>query len=167
MEELVVRTEVYVPPEEAFAFLRSFTRYAEYTDYLVDVRQDGPGGVGTEYELTARWWRITGRARTRVTAIEPPERIEWHVIDVLDARGVWELDPTDNGTGVTLVMEYDPGSADTGAISLPRFVSVGWVIERVKPLLRREAKAVVERIVADLEGEPRAVDLEIATGRSA
>lgn len=165
MEELVVRTDVYVPPEEIFAFLQEFTNYAEYSEYLEDVTAFGDGDVGTQYELTAAWWRISYRARTEVTAIDPPERIEWRVVDVIDANGVWRLEPIENGTRVTLRIAFDASTADTGAVRIPRFVSVGWVIDRVKPLVYREAEAVVERIVADLEGAPRDVDLDIEVRR--
>lgn len=166
MEEVVVRTQVYVPPPKVFAFLRSFTNYAEYSEYLEDVEQYGDGRVGTEYELTASWWRISYRARTEVTEIEPPDRIEWRVIDAIDANGVWDVEPVEGGTEVTLRIAFDASTADTGAVSLPRFVSVGWVIDRVKPLVYREAEAIVERIVADLEGEPREVDLDIVVNRN-
>lgn len=165
MEEVIVRTEVYVPPEKAFAFLRSFTTYAEYSPYLEEVRQFGEGGIGTEYELTASWWRIEYRARTEVIAIDPPHRIEWRVLDAIDAHGVWIVEETEGGSRVTLRIAFDAASADTSAVSLPRFVSVGWVIDKIKPLVRREAKAIVERIVVDLEGQPREVDLEIDVKR--
>jgi len=38
-----------------------------------------------------------------------------------------------------------------------------WVIEKVKPLIQEEAERVVERIVADLEGRRRDVELTIHT----
>lgn len=165
MEEVSVSTEVYVPPSEAFAFLRDFDGYAEYSPYLENVRQFGTGEVGTEYELTATWWRIDYRARTEVTGIVPPHRIEWRVLDVIDAEGDWVVEEIDGGSRVTLLIRFDAQSADTGAVSLPRFVSIGWVIDRVKPLVRKEAEAIVERIVADLEGEPRDVQLDIEVRR--
>ena len=167
MEEVVVRTDIYAPPDEVFAFLRSFTNYAEYSEYLTDVSAFGDGGPGTQYELTASWWRINYRARTEVTAIDPPERIAWRVVDVIDADGIWQLEPIENGTRVTLRIAFDASTADRGAVRLPRFVSIGWVIDRVSPLVHREAEAIVKRIVTDLEGAPRDVDLEITVDRAA
>ena len=38
---------------------------------------------------------------------------------------------------------------------------MSWVIGKVKPLIQEEAERVVRRIVADIEGEDREVDLEI------
>lgn len=161
MEELVIQTEIYAPPSDVFSFVRDFRGYAEYSDYLADVCQDGDGGVGTTYELTAEWWRITYRAQTEVTDIEPPDRIDWRVVDVIDANGAWELESTTGGTLVTLRIAFDAASADTGAVNLPRFVSLAWVFDRVKPIVELEAIAIVERIVADLEGSSREVELEM------
>lgn len=69
-------------------------------------------------------------------------------------------------TEVRLVIEYDASSAQLGSIDLPRFVSVAWVVEKVKPKIRAEATRIVERVVADLEGQPRDVDLDVVTDRS-
>lgn len=166
MEEVIVRTQVYVPPEEAFAFLREFSQYADYSEYLKEVRQYGDGNAGTQYDLRAEWWRIGYTARTEVTNIEEPERIEWRVLEAIDAYGVWTIEPQESGSIVRLRIAFDTDSADPSVVNLPRFVSVGWVIDRVKPLVTREAQDVVERVVADLEGEPRDVDLDITTRRA-
>ena len=64
---------------------------------------------------------------------------------------------------MTLVVEYTPDSADEGFLDLPRFISFGWVVERVTPKVRAEAEQVVRRIVADLEGERQPVEVEIET----
>jgi hypothetical protein len=66
-------------------------------------------------------------------------------------------------TKATLRVEYAPGSADERTLELPRFASLDWVIEKVKPKVQSEAERVVRRIVADLEGERRDVELEIET----
>lgn len=170
MDEVLVRTAIEVPPGEAFAFLRDFPGYADYSEHLRRVERRGDSGAGTVYEVEAVWWKLAYTARTEVTAIEEPSRIEWRVLDPLDAAGAWEIDPFERGgepaSRVTLRIRYDASSADAGVVGLPRFVSVGWVVDRVRPIVTREAEATVERIVADLEGEPRPVDLEIETRQS-
>lgn len=169
MEEIVVETDVAVPPDEAFAFLRDFPGYVRYSDYLEEVVQHGDGGVGTRYDLTLSWWRLSYTAKTKVTGIDEPNRIEWRVVRAVDARGAWEIEPISppasprEGSRVRLRIRYDSETADPGALNLPRFVSIGWIVDRVKPLIVPEAEAIVERIVADLEGEPRPVDLDITT----
>jgi len=50
---------------------------------------------------------------------------------------------------------------DAGTLGLPRMVSSGWLLERALPLAKRELRAVVEDVVADLEGERRPVELEV------
>lgn len=163
MDELIARTTVAVPPSEAFDFLRDFPGYAAYSEYLERVDQSGDGGVGTVYAIHLSWWRIEYVAHTEVTAIEPPNRLEWTVTADLDAHGAWIVEPVKNGdeSQVTLEIRYDTDSASVDGIDIPWFVSVGWIVRRVTPLLEGEATAVVERIVADLEGEPREVELSI------
>lgn len=168
MDSVEVTTVVYLPPEEVYEFLLDFPRYARYSKHLTEVRKHGDGTPGTEYELDLSWWKLTYTARSEVTELDSPRRIDWRIIKDLDAVGYWLVEPRDSEepeTEVTLYIEYAPGSAD-GALDLPRFVSLGWVVEKVKPKIQTEAERVVRRIVADLEGEPRDVDLEIRTDRS-
>lgn len=165
MDELAIETTVHVPPDEAFEFLVDFPGYAMYSDYLDRVDAIGDGGEGTEYEIAVSWWRLSYTARTEVTEIDPNNRIDWRVTKGPKARGAWSVKPRDGqeteSTTVTLLIRYDAGSVDRDLVDLPRFVSVESVASRVKPLVKREAEQTVERVVADLEGEPRSVDLTI------
>ncbi|TKX55307.1 SRPBCC family protein [Halorubrum sp. SP3] len=184
MDELVVRTEVYADPEEVYAFLLDFPRYANYSEYLREVRTvTGDGGPGTRYALTFAWWKISYTARSEVTGVEPPERIDWEITKDIDAGGCWRVTPPGgdesdgngaDGTGdgdadatgddpceVALEVQFDPGSASPDALDLPRLVSFDWVLKKAIPLIRDEAERVVERAVQDLEGSTRDVDLDV------
>lgn len=163
MDTVEVSTVVYLPPEEVYEFLLDFPGYARYSEYLTGVRQHGDGDPGTEYELDFAWWKLTYTARSRVIDVEPPNRIDWRIIKDIDAVGHWLVEPTEEGTAVTLRVKYHPDSAEDDALSLPRFVSMDWVIEKVKPKVKSEAERVVRRIVRDLEGQNRDVVLEIET----
>lgn len=169
MNRVEVSTVVRLPPEEVFEFLLEFRGYASYSEYLRSVRQFGDGGVGTEYALRFEWWKLRYTARSEVTEVDPPNRIGWRLTKDLDAAGHWLVEPVETdgerpNTEVTFVAEYAPGSAEEGIVDLPRFVSLGPVVERVKPKIRDEAERVVRRVVADLEGEERDVSLRIETG---
>lgn len=169
VDRVEVSTAVYLPPAEVYEFLIDFPGYARYSEYLEEVSQRGDGASGTEYALTFAWWKLTYTARTEVVDVEPPERIDWAVRDDLDASGYWHVEPApeaapperSTASRVRLTVEYDAASAGPGLVDLPRFVSLGRVVEKAKPLVEKEARRVVERIVADLEGEPREVDLDI------
>ena len=177
MDRVEVSTVVYLPAEDVYEFLLAFRRYANYSQYLESVRQFGDGGAGTEYALRFEWWKLHYTARSAVTEVDPPRRIEWRIIKDLDASGRWLIDPVEGADGsaegdagrsspkteVTFVAEYAPGSADDGIVDLPRFVSLGWVVEKIKPKIREEAERIVRRVVADLEGEERDVELRIET----
>lgn len=168
VDAVEIRTTVHLPPAEVHEFLVNFTGYADYSEHLEDVRREGDGGPGTEYELDFTWWRLTYTARSRVTAVDAPERIDWEVLKDVDAAGHWavaeapEAAPADAETAsrVRFRVEYRPESADPD-VDLPALASLDWLVEKVRPKVEAEARRVVERIVADLEGERRDVDLEI------
>ncbi len=179
MDELVVRTEVYADPDTVYEFLVEFPRYARYSKYLQEVRTvEGDGGPGTRYLLTFAWWKLTYTARSRVTGVDPPNRIDWEITKDIDAGGCWRVTPTGgDGAGagadgdrdddgdpvceVALEVEFDPSSASPDALDLPRLVSFDWVLKKAIPLIRTEAERVVERAVRDLEGSTRDVDLDV------
>lgn len=168
MDSVEVSTTVYLPPAEVYAFLLDFERYASYSEYLRTVRAFGEGGVGTEYELEFAWWKLQYTARSAVVEVSPPNRIEWRLTRDFDAAGRWLVEPIDEAeqtpaTEVTFVVEYAPESATDGILDLPRFVSLEWVVDRIEPKIRTEAERIVRRVVADLEGEERAIELRIDT----
>lgn len=179
MDELVVSTDVYVAPEEAYEFLLEFPRYERYTEYLDRVsRTHGDGGPGSRYALRFSWWKLTYTARSEVTEVTPPTRIDWHVLKDIDARGAWLIEPFDElpadapadateGCRVTLSIRFDADSADSSSVSLPPLVSFGWVLDKVKGLVAEEAERVVRRAVADLEGREREVSLTVRTDSEA
>ena len=169
-------TEVYADPEEVYAFLLDFPRYANYSEYLSEVRTiTGDGGPGTRYALRFAWWKVSYTAHSRVTGVEPPERIDWEITKDIDAGGRWRVTPPETGDGersdgeasgdapceVALEVEFDPSSASPDALDLPRLVSFDWVLKKAIPLIRGEAERVVERAVRDLEGSDRDVDLDV------
>ncbi len=172
MDTIEVSTVIYRPKADVYEFLVDFPRYAELSEYLRTVYQHGDGSTGTNYRLEFAWWKLTYTAHSTVTDLSPPERIDWQLTKDVEARGSWVLEsesPTDEhdaATRVRFVVHYDPQSVSAGAIDLPRFVSVSWIIERVKPLIRNEAERIVKRLVTEIEGNSRPVDLEIHTDRS-
>jgi len=173
VDRIHVSTVVCLPAEEVYDFLVDFPRYARYSEYLTGVTADGDGSPGTAYHLRFAWWKLSYTAHTEVTSAEPPTRLDWRVVEDLDARGRWRVDPldevpdrldADTACRVHLEVEFDADSMGSGALDLPRFVSLDWVVEKVKPILLEEAEHVVERIVADLEGRRRSVELVVHEG---
>ncbi|MDG5776457.1 SRPBCC family protein [Haloarculaceae archaeon H-GB2-1] len=173
MDAFEVSTLVYLPPTDVYEFLLDFPGYANYSSYLREVHQVGDGTVDTEYHITVAWWKLSYTAHAKVTSVEPPHRIDWRLVKDLRAHGYWAVEeaPDDAPPGretasrVRLVIEFDPDSAHAGMLDLPRLVSLDWVVNKVTPLVEREAEKVVERIVADLEGRQRPVELTV-TDRS-
>lgn len=169
MDEILLSTVIYVPPERAYEFLTDFPGYARYSKHLTGVTRHGDGTPGTEYDIHLRWWKLTHTVRTRVTDTDPPDSIDWEVLGDLHAHGRWRVEDVseeapagrDAASRVWLEIRFDADTAHSGMIDLPVFVSLGWVVKKVKPVVRREAERVVERIVADLEGDRRPVELEI------
>ena len=169
MDELVVSTEVYADPADVYELLLDFPRYANYTEYLRAVRTVvGDGGPGTQYALTFAWWKISYTARSEVTGVDPPRRIDWMITKDIDASGCWRVTPStaDREDGpvceVALEVAFDPKSASPDALDIPRLVSFDWVVRKAIPLIRSEAERVVERAVRDLEGSTRDVHLDVS-----
>ncbi len=169
VDSVELSTVVYVPPEEAYEFLIDFPGYANYSKHLTRVTRKGEGGPGTEYDIHLKWWKLRYTVRSEVTELDPPKRIDWKIIKDLHAHGYWRVEEVpeeapegkETASRVWLSIQFDADSADSSMLDLPMFVSLGWVVNKVKPIVLREAETVVERIVADLEGEPRAVELEV------
>ncbi|MFB6129932.1 MAG: SRPBCC family protein [Salinigranum sp.] len=172
MDEIVVSTVVYLPPEDIYEFLVEFPRYAKYSKHLEGVTRDGDGSPGTVYGLRFAWWKLTYTARSEVTDLEPPTRIDWRLVKDVDSRGRWLIEPlpelpadapedAERACRVYFMAAFDPDSVDDRAIDLPTFVSLEWVVEKVKPIVQREAERVVERFVRDIEGRSRRVELTI------
>ncbi|MCU4926805.1 SRPBCC family protein [Halobacteria archaeon AArc-dxtr1] len=169
MDRILLSTVAYRSPEEVFPYVRSFGDYPRYTEHLTDVQVSGDGGVGSVYDLRLAWWKLSYTARSEVVDVSAPNSLAWRLLNDLDARGEWRVEeepgaaPPDEETASRIYFEatYDPHSADEGAISLPRFVSLDWVIGKVEPRLLSEAEEVVERLVADVEGEAREVELTV------
>ncbi|AZH25565.1 type II toxin-antitoxin system RatA family toxin [Haloplanus aerogenes] len=172
MDRIHVSTVVCLPVEEVYEFLVDFPRYARYSEYLTDVRAEGDGSPGTRYHLRFAWWKLSYTAHTEVTEADPPTRLDWRVVKDLDARGNWRVEPLDSvppglpadaetACRVHFDVVFDPGSAGDGMLDLPRFVSLDWVVRKVKPILLEEVERVVQRVVADLEGRRREVELVV------
>jgi len=167
-----VSTVVYLPPAEVYEFLLDFPRYADYSQHLDEVRRYGDSEAqGTRYDITFSWWKLSYTAVSRVTDIDPPNRIDWRLVKDIDARGSWQImpepesapSPETPATRVRLYIEVRTESVTGDGIDLPSFVSLDWLIATVKPKVKTEAERIVERIVADLEGRNRDVDLDIHT----
>jgi len=169
VERVEVTTVVYADRERVFEFLVDFPGYANYSEHLTRVDQRGDGGEGTRYDLRFAWWKLTYTARSEVVDVDAPDRIDWRITKDIDATGHWVTEPVDPPAGedaateVRFRVDYDADSASVGAVDLPRFVSLSWVVEKVKPKIRTEATRIVERVVADLEGERREVELTVDT----
>ncbi|MFB6125649.1 MAG: SRPBCC family protein [Halanaeroarchaeum sp.] len=162
MDEIEVRTTVRRPPEAVFRVLRDFRSYPAYSKHLRAVDADGDGGVGTAYRLRFGWWKLTYDAHTRVTDVVAPTRLDWEVTRDIAASGRWLVEEAPEGhSEVRFVVEYDPDSVSPSVVDLPRLVSIDWVVDTVVDLIEAEGRRVVERVVADLEGESRPVELTV------
>jgi hypothetical protein len=103
-----------------------------------------------------------------VTEVDPPTRIEWRTVGDVRARGTWLMEPLDGaalpdgrdtGTRLTLRVEFDPASVRGAGVT--RLMPVERLLARVRPVVARECERLVERAVADLEGERRPVEYTV------
>lgn len=165
-ETLRADATIHAPPGAVYGLLRDVEGYGAYADHVSDVTRRE--GTLETYEITLSWWILSYTIGLRVTDAEPPRRIEWRLVEGGDARGAWELERTtvddpavDTATDVSLIVRYDPDSADVASLSLPPFVPVSAVVERARPAVEREAERVLARVIADVEDEPRQASLSV------
>lgn len=176
MERLTVETVVYRPVEEVYDFLLDFPGYANYSEYLETVEELEPReGEQARYALRFAWWKLQYTAHSAVTETVPNERIDWTVLGEFEASGRWVVEATElpddapawaeTATSARFEVSWNPDSVSSGMVDLPRLVSLDWVIDKVEPIVEKEAKRIVSRAAADLEGRERGVDLTVRTGR--
>lgn len=170
VDGLDASTVLYVPAEELYEFVTGLRGYAEYSPHLEAVRQFGDGSPGTEYEIEVSWWRFSYTSHTVVTDADPPERVDWRTTQGLKARGYWGIEPLPGGeippdreyaTRLRLRIQFDPdtlGRVPLGGWTLDR------LLDRLTPVVAREAERIVEGMVRDLEGERRPVEIELHRG---
>jgi uncharacterized membrane protein len=175
MERLTVDTVVYQPVEVVYDFLLDFPRYANYSQYLESVEELGAGpDEQARYALRFAWWKLSYTARSAVTETVPNQRIEWTILGSFEAGGHWLVEEcerlpadapewADTATSVRFDVAWNPGTVNSGMVDLPRLVSLDWVIEKVEPIVEKEARRVVSRAARDLEGRSRSVDLTVST----
>lgn len=184
MNAVEVSTVVFAPRDEIYDFLLDFTGYGRYSAYIDGIERTGDGGPGTRYDITVSWWKLDYTAHSEVTETDRPGRIDWRLVGALDAGGYWGIEPitdadelqaalpagvdatTDGGeqreaNRVVLRIEYDPSSVSGRTLSLPAFVPVDAIVDRVAPHVQGEAEAIIEDVVEDLEGKRRPVELTI------
>lgn len=167
---LEVSTTIHAPPTDVYDFLRDVEGYSAYSDHVRSVTRRGDGEPGTEYAIALSWWLLSYTLRVRIVRLDPPERIDWRVARDVDAHGAFRLEPTtvddpsvDHATRASLTVRYDPDSTDEGALSLPKLVPMSMVLDRLRPIVEREARRIVDRVVVELEGEPRQATLAVQT----
>lgn len=167
MQTVEIETGIYLPPTAVYEVLLDFPGYAKYSKYLERVeRVSGDGGPGTEYALRFEWGHLDYAVRSRVTAVDPPRQIDWTITSALTAEGQWRIESVSDSppeSTVTLVVNYEPNSVGPGDVGLPPFISFDWLVEEVQDLIMEEGKRVVDRLVTDLEGESRPIDLSVRT----
>jgi uncharacterized protein YndB with AHSA1/START domain len=138
VHEIDVRTTSSAPPERVFALLadaRTWSRWAPFDESTVE---DG-AGIG---EL--RRFRAGRRTtRERVTALEPPRRLEYELVSgvpVRDYRAEVTLTPEGDGTAIRWHSRFESKFPVPGGLArrgLQRF------IERTAEGLAREAESGV------------------------
>jgi ribosome-associated toxin RatA of RatAB toxin-antitoxin module len=165
VDAIEASTTLYATPEEVFAFIQDFSGYDTYSDNVDSVKQYGDGGPGTDYRITVSWWKLSYTSHQRVTAVEEPSRIDWRTTDAVRARGSWRiasLDPPagrEVATELRLHIEFDPASMRGG--SFTRLLPFDALVDRLSPVIAREAERVLAGMVADLEGARRPVDITV------
>jgi uncharacterized membrane protein len=161
-------TLLYVPPEDVYRYIHEFEGAVGFADHVDRIEQSGDGGPGTDYYIRLSWWRLSWTSHSRVTEVDPPNRIEWRTVGDVRARGTWLMEPLpearlpegrEAGTELTLRVEFDPASIRGAGVT--RLMPIERLLRRVRPVVARECERLVEGAVVDLEGERRPVEYTV------
>lgn len=143
MEHYRVKGTVAATPQEAFPYVRDFTRYDAYAEVLDAV--EPAGDKDQTYRMDLSWWRFAKSVQSRVRAVDAPHELQWELLGSVDAQGRWGLEPVDRGSELTLEATVDLGSIDA--------IPGGALVQRkLKSRLESEAKTVVRQVCRSVEG---------------
>lgn len=169
MEQLKLSTLIYAPQQKVFDVLADFEEYPKFCDYVNRVARRGDGSEGTRYGIEFKWWKLTYTAWSQVESITAPSMIEWSVQKDIDAQGSWEIEDVtadhesdhESVVRVTIDVEFDVEKPGGDILDLPLLTSFDWVVKKVKPLIFEEARAVIQNLAYEVEGERRTPELTI------
>ena len=168
METVEASTLVYLSPEEIYEYLVDLRQFEDYSKYITDISREGDEPL-SEYEITVSWWKIGYTARVEITDVEPPNRIDWKLVKSIDANGYIEIEhvPEEAPEGrpdacrVVFHGEFDPDTVTAESLDLPRVVPVSMLVNKVAPKAEPGARVIIGRIVSNMEGEKRSIDLTV------
>lgn len=140
-----VSIHMHAPPEKIFAYLVDFTRHAEWSSNVKEIKlvRGETGRVGAEYESLEDIPRpMTTYAR--ITEARAPAFIAWESTDKRVFRTNWrfEIASENDGARLTQSVTFHP---------LNLFANVILYVFRV-PRVEQENRASLERIRQHLEG---------------
>jgi carbon monoxide dehydrogenase subunit G len=136
--------EIERPPAEVFAFLADPANLPRWQPAVVQVSADPPGGFVPNSRLTERRTFLGNSVRStlEVTALEPDRRLDLTTVEGPVRFCVsHRLEPSGEGTRLTLVGEGEPG----GALRL-----AGPLLRRV---VNRQARDDLRRLKRLLESD--------------
>jgi hypothetical protein len=168
VETVEASTLVYLSPEEIYDYLSDLRQFEDSSKYVTDINREGDDPLSL-YEITVSWWKIGYTARVEITDVDPPNRIDWKLVKSVDAHGYFEIEhvPEEAPEGrpdacrVVVHGEFDPDTVTAEALDLPKLIPVSRIIDKVAPKAEPAARIIGGRIVSDMEGEKRSIELTV------
>lgn len=139
-----VSLDMHAPPEKIFAYLVDFTRHAEWSSNVTEIKlvRGETGTVGAEYESIENIPRpMTTYAH--ITEIRVPNLIAWESTDkrVFKTNWTFEIEKRNSGSRVTQSVTFHP---------LNFFANIILYVFRV-PVVEKENRASLMKIKSLLE----------------
>jgi uncharacterized membrane protein len=98
--------EVKAPVEKVWAVCSDVVGYTRFMETAKRIEKTGDRTYHWEMEMAGRTVEFDGQ----ITEVVENERFAWKSTGAMSSKGSWSLEPTDEGTRITLVMDYEmPG----------------------------------------------------------
>ncbi|MCJ8285909.1 SRPBCC family protein [Halomonas sp.] len=124
------------PPERVFALLEKVEDFADYSDLITKIEPLGDDRYRWHVHAVGMDWTF----EVQVTEKSPPSRLAWESIDGVRNQGRYELEAVDEGTAVSLIVDYQIRN---------RLVAKA-VNRAARPLVAKVSAQILERVEARL-----------------
>lgn len=130
------------PPQEVFEFIRQPENHTEIIPSLETINTVEETEVGHAGELTYEVFGIDLHSRFRDVELDPPSRRVYEMSGNQEGRVTYELEPSNGGTRLRYVNEYEPvASGVLGTLARPL---VSRQLEHETDTMIRNLKRVLE-----------------------
>ena len=97
---------IHAPADQVFAYVDEPMNYPTWLPNMVEVRNVIGEGIGQQYEWTFKMGGLLHRGQTVIVEYVPHKSASHQIIGNIDALWEYDVEPQDEGTLLTIGVEY-------------------------------------------------------------